>query len=103
MAPIKRTRRPRRRRFLIRYVFVVDLPILARDDLFTSNKYSLSPDPSVWGSALSPEEREEDDYLHNPHPQFDRTVDKDGQIFTARGLGNLGCLAVLFVGIIALL
>ncbi|TDL28121.1 beta-glucan synthesis-associated protein [Rickenella mellea] len=67
-----------------------------------SDKYSLSPDPSSWGSELSPGFIESDDYLHNPDPKRDRRVDKGGTVLTSRGLANLGCLLVLCVGLVTL-
>jgi len=66
-------------------------------------QFSLSPDPSAWGADLSLSHAEPDDYLHNPDPKRDRINDKAGNIFTVRGLANLGCLALLSLGIITLL
>lgn len=43
------------------------------------------------------------DYLHNPDPKRDRKSDRGGSIFTARGLMNLGCLAILISGLLTLL
>ncbi|KAH9898330.1 glycoside hydrolase family 16 protein [Cubamyces lactineus] len=45
---------------------------------------------------------EPDDGLHNPDPARDRKVDKGGHIFSGRGLVNLGCLLILFCGMLAL-
>ncbi|KAJ7120738.1 beta-glucan synthesis-associated protein-domain-containing protein [Mycena crocata] len=67
-----------------------------------SDKYSLSPDPAAWGANVSPNHAEEDDYLHNPDPARDRKNDTRGNIFTARGLSNLGCLLVLGLGLVTL-
>ncbi|KAJ6574953.1 beta-glucan synthesis-associated [Mycena capillaripes] len=67
-----------------------------------SEKFSLSPDPAAWGADISPNHPEPDDYLHNPDPKRDRKNDTDGNIFTARGLANLGCLLILGVGLITL-
>jgi beta-glucanase (GH16 family) len=67
-----------------------------------SDKYSLSPDPSSWGSDVSPNSVEPDDYLHNPDPRRDRLNDSGGNVFTYRGLTNLGCLLLLVAGIVAL-
>jgi hypothetical protein len=47
--------------------------------------------------------QEPDDVLHNPDPRRDRKNDTGGTIFTARGMANLGCLAVLFFGLLVLL
>lgn len=67
-----------------------------------SDKYSLSPDPAAWGSNLSPDFPEPDDYLHNPDPRRDRKHDTGGHFFTFRGLTNLGCMIVLCVGLLTL-
>ncbi|THH34124.1 hypothetical protein EUX98_g167 [Antrodiella citrinella] len=68
-----------------------------------SDKFSLSPDPSSWGAHLLTDEPEHDDFLHNPDPRRDRAYDNGGNVFTRRGLTNLGCVMVLVVGILALL
>lgn len=47
--------------------------------------------------------REPDDFIHNPDPKRDRKNDQGGDIFTYRGLTNLGCLTVLITGLLALL
>ncbi|EPT03887.1 hypothetical protein FOMPIDRAFT_120852 [Fomitopsis schrenkii] len=67
-----------------------------------SDKFSLSPDPNAWGAYLTPDVPESDDYLHNPDPKRDRRNDQGGNIFTYRGITNLGCLLILAVGIITL-
>jgi len=67
-----------------------------------SDKFSLSPDPAAWGADISPNHPEPDDVLHNPDPNRDRKNDNDGNIFTFRGLTNLGCLLVLGVGLVTL-
>jgi beta-glucanase (GH16 family) len=67
-----------------------------------SDKYSLSPDPTAWGSNLSPDFPEADDYLHNPDPRRDRKLDHGGNIFTYRGFTNLGFLILLCLGLLAL-
>lgn len=64
-----------------------------------SEKFNLSPDPSFF---LKPNERESDDYLHNPDPRRDRKNDKGGTIFTTRGFANLGCLVFLCLALVAL-
>ena len=65
-------------------------------------KYDLSPDPSLWGSDISMNHREPDDYLHNPDPKRDRKNDQGGTIFTSRGIANLGCLFFLCAGLLTL-
>ncbi|KAN0121672.1 beta-glucan synthesis-associated protein [Russula decolorans] len=67
-----------------------------------SDKFSLSPDPASWGSDLSPNHPEADDFLHNPDPKRDRNNDKGGSIFTSRGLSNLGCLSLLILTLLGL-
>ncbi|KAF9462095.1 beta-glucan synthesis-associated protein-domain-containing protein [Collybia nuda] len=67
-----------------------------------SDKFSLSPDPAVWGSAVSLGQQEPDDDLHNPDPRRDRENDFGSNIFTYRGLTNLGCIFILGLGLIAL-
>jgi len=67
-----------------------------------SDKYSLSPDPAAWGSNLSPNYPENDDDLHNPDPRRDRRKDTGGNVFTYRGLTNLGCMIVLCLGLVTL-
>lgn len=66
-------------------------------------QFSLSPDPASWGSDLSPNHPEPDDYLHNPDPKRDRNNDRGGSIFTHRGLSNLGCLSLLILTLLGLL
>ena len=63
----------------------------------------MSPDPAAWGGNLLPNHREPDDDLHTPDPRRDRKSDQGGTICTARGISNLGCLAILFAGITMLL
>lgn len=43
------------------------------------------------------------DDLHTPHAGRDRTIDYSYNIFTFRGIANLGFLLVLGVGLLALL
>ena len=66
-------------------------------------KFSLSPNPNEWGANLSVDYREPDDFIHNPDPKRDRKNDQGGDIFTYRGLTNLGCLTILITGLLALL
>jgi len=66
-----------------------------------AEKYSLSPSPAQWGMPLL-NQPEDDDYLHNPDPNRDRIDDRGSSIFTVRGIANLGCLAILIIGIITL-
>ncbi|RDB28835.1 Beta-glucan synthesis-associated protein SKN1 [Hypsizygus marmoreus] len=77
----------------------VHIPPVVSD---VANKYSLSSDPAVWGSDLSLNYPESDDYLHNPDPRRDRKNDFYRDIFTMRGLTNLGCIVILALGLVAL-
>ncbi|KAF8203180.1 beta-glucan synthesis-associated protein-domain-containing protein [Pholiota molesta] len=67
-----------------------------------SDKFSLSPDPTAWGSNLSPDFQEPDDYLHNPGPGRERNKLPRMTIFSFRGVTNVGCLAILCVGLLTL-
>ncbi|KAF8888450.1 beta-glucan synthesis-associated protein KRE6 [Gymnopilus junonius] len=67
-----------------------------------AEKYSLPPSPMSWGMPIDPSAREPDDYLHNPDPLRDRRVDKGGNIFTSRGVANLGCLFIIAAGCLML-
>ena len=66
-------------------------------------QFSLSPNPNEWGANLSVAHRETDDFIHNPDPRRDHKNDQGGSIFTRRGAANLGCLAILMMGVLALL
>lgn len=61
-----------------------------------SEKYNVMP---TEGLLLFPEDVEKDDYLHNPDPK-DR--ERDCDILNPRGLMNVGGLALLVLGIVAL-
>ncbi|KAJ7103722.1 beta-glucan synthesis-associated protein-domain-containing protein [Mycena epipterygia] len=68
-----------------------------------SDKFSLSPDPALWGSNLSPNLVEADDILHNPEFKGGKLVDRPSSgIITRRGIANLGCLGILTLGLVAL-
>ncbi|EAU88719.1 beta-glucan synthesis-associated protein KRE6 [Coprinopsis cinerea okayama7 len=81
-----------------------NLPNHSSDSLSKSisDKYSLSPWPQSWGAPLLMSHVEPDDDLHNPDPRRDRRNDYGGSIFTARGLKNVGCLAILVLGMMSL-
>lgn len=67
-------------------------------------QFSLSPDPALWGSNLSPNLVEADDGLHNPEFVGGKLVDRPSSgIITRRGIANLGCLTILTLGLVALL
>ncbi|KAI0669783.1 glycoside hydrolase family 16 protein [Trametes maxima] len=67
-----------------------------------SEKYVLPLDPEAMARAHMVDGPEPDDALHNPDPRRDRKGESRGNIFTARGLVNLGCISLLAAGIIAL-
>ncbi|KAJ3784212.1 glycoside hydrolase family 16 protein [Lentinula aff. detonsa] len=67
-----------------------------------SNKFSLPADPAAWGSDVSANNPESDDFLHNPDVRKGKTVDHVGSVFTSRGFANLGFLLLLCVGLLAL-
>ncbi|KAJ7040799.1 glycoside hydrolase family 16 protein [Mycena alexandri] len=71
------------------------LPPTPRSGL--AEKYSLSADPANWGSNLSPNLAEPDDFLHDP-----RRKDETSFAFSKRGLANVGCLVFLCLAILAL-
>jgi len=60
--------------------------------------YNLSADPEAWGSHLSPTFLEEDDDLHKP----DNRDRPSANLFTYRGLTNLGCIVILGVALLGL-
>jgi beta-glucan synthesis-associated protein KRE6 len=61
-----------------------------------SEKYNILPSA---GLLLFPEDVEKDDYLHNPDPGGEP---RDCDIFTRRGLVNVGGLVTLTIGILVL-
>jgi len=68
-----------------------------------SLQFSLSPDPSLWGAALSINHPEPDDFLRNPDPLRYGKSDRGFSVFIYRGFTNLGCLIFLAVGLVSLL
>ncbi|KAI0651966.1 glycoside hydrolase family 16 protein [Trametes meyenii] len=67
-----------------------------------SEKYVLPLDPEAMAQTHMVDGPEPDDVLHNPDPRRDRKGDSRGNIFTVRGLVNLGCISLLAVAIISL-
>ncbi|KAF8969431.1 glycoside hydrolase family 16 protein [Flammula alnicola] len=68
-----------------------------------SDKFSLSPDPRLWGSDLSPDLVEADDDLHNPEFEPEKSDQKKKKVNVGtRGIVNLGCLAVVLIALIGL-
>ncbi|KAJ7905030.1 glycoside hydrolase family 16 protein [Mycena leptocephala] len=67
-----------------------------------AEKYSLAPDPTQWGSNLSPNLAEPDDALHNPELKGGKFVDPSLFSISTRGITNIGCLVVLCLCILAL-
>ncbi|GJJ10040.1 hypothetical protein Clacol_004266 [Clathrus columnatus] len=63
--------------------------------------FFIGKNPSIWANP-NINQIDPDDYLHNPDPKRDRENDKGGNIFTARGLANIGCLVFLVVGLTTL-
>ncbi|KAJ7186059.1 beta-glucan synthesis-associated protein [Mycena filopes] len=61
-----------------------------------SEKFHLAADPTAWGANIS--QPEADDALHDPR----REDGRGRNVFTARGLQNVGCMAVLLLLIIGL-
>ncbi|CAK5274062.1 unnamed protein product [Mycena citricolor] len=62
-----------------------------------AEKFDLASDPTMWATDLRPEP---DDALHNPDPRLDRGPSRN--IFTGRGMQNLGCLLIMAACIVAL-
>jgi hypothetical protein len=62
-----------------------------------SEKYNILPSA---GLLLFPEDVEKDDWLHNPDPNEKEKRDCD--IFTRRGLVNVGGLALISIGVLLL-
>ena len=62
-----------------------------------SEKYNILPSA---GLLLFPEDVEKDDYLHNPDPNEKEPRECD--IFTRRGIVNVGGLALIVIGILVL-
>jgi hypothetical protein len=62
-----------------------------------SEKYNIMPSA---GLLLFPEDVEKDDYLHNPDPSDNDREKCD--IFTKRGITNLGGLALITIGLLVL-
>ncbi|KIY69279.1 glycoside hydrolase family 16 protein [Cylindrobasidium torrendii FP15055 ss-10] len=67
-----------------------------------SGKFSLAADPLTWGSALHRNAAEPDDALHSPTVRNGKIVDDHGNIWSARGLQNLGCLFILATAMLML-
>lgn len=62
-----------------------------------SEKYNILPSA---GLLLFPEDVEKDDYLHNPDPSGKE--DRDCDIWTKRGIVNVGGLALIALGVLVL-
>ncbi|KAI1796200.1 beta-glucan synthesis-associated [Ganoderma leucocontextum] len=73
--------------------------------LSLGDQYTLPPDPQTWGTRLLPEDKEEDDDLHGPDPEVQgerNWVDNRRDVFSSRGVINLGALLLLIAGILVL-
>ncbi|KAG8708287.1 hypothetical protein FRC09_001334 [Ceratobasidium sp. 395] len=67
-----------------------------------NESYSFDPDPLHWGTKhLALNDPEPDDELHNPDPRRDKTYDRH-VAFSMRGLINVGCLALVVLGLVML-
>ncbi|KAJ7254664.1 beta-glucan synthesis-associated [Mycena haematopus] len=75
---------------------------MSRPQSGLTDKYSLSPDPALWGSNLSPDLAEPDDALHNPEMKGGKFVDHSTFSISSRAIYNVGCLVVLCLAILAL-
>ncbi|THU76922.1 hypothetical protein K435DRAFT_576838, partial [Dendrothele bispora CBS 962.96] len=65
--------------------------------------FSLNADPRLWGHDLSPNLIEADDDLHRPDPESEaRKIEFGGHAVSERGLTNVGCLALLCLGVLTL-
>ena len=68
------------------------------------NQFDLDADPLLWGADnIMRGHREADDSIHNPDPRRDKYIDNGGTFLTSRSIANLGCLAIIALGIITLL
>lgn len=65
-----------------------------------SEKYNILPSA---GLLLFPEDVEKDDYLHNPDPNDEKEGKMScADLFTKRGIVNVGGLALITLGILVL-
>jgi hypothetical protein len=72
----------------------------SEDDLNTqtvSEKFNITPSA---GLLLFPEDVEKDDWLHNPDPN--EKNERDCDVFTKRGIVNVGALVILTLGLLVL-
>lgn len=77
-------------------------PVGARSSLASiSSKFTFSPDPRDWGSALSPDLVESDDELYTPASK-EQSLEGFTDSFSLRGLGNTACIFILSVAILVL-
>ncbi|KAI0268107.1 beta-glucan synthesis-associated [Gloeopeniophorella convolvens] len=70
-----------------------------------TEKFSLPPNPQLWGLNVSPDFPEPDDDFHNPDEFIGhrrRPYRSSFDVFSRRGLTNVGCLVLLCVGIVTL-
>ncbi|KAL6305819.1 beta-glucan synthesis-associated [Sparassis latifolia] len=81
----------------------MDSPFLgAGRPLLLGNEYPLSADPEEWGTNLSLNLKETDDDIHEPkYGDNRRLIERDGHMFSWRGLINLGTLVFLCAGLVA--
>ena len=68
------------------------------------SQYTFPVDVRLWASEYTPDFKEADDDIHQPEPAETRpSVERDGHIFSMRGLTNLVPLLLLTAGLVALL
>ncbi|KAJ7489436.1 beta-glucan synthesis-associated [Mycena latifolia] len=67
-----------------------------------AEKFSLSPDPTSWGSNLSPHLAEPDDALHNPEVRNGKFIERGSFSWSTRAIYNIGCLIILSLALLAL-
>ncbi|THG96277.1 hypothetical protein EW026_g5526, partial [Hermanssonia centrifuga] len=81
----------------------LDSPFLgAGRPLSLGYEYTFSADLQSWASEFTPDFKEEDDAIHEPDPAMRHRIERDGHVFSWRGLTNLGTLVMFTVGIIVL-
>lgn len=68
-----------------------------------ARQYSLSASPLDWGTPLDSHTREADDDLHDPNVERHLLHVHGYDCMNARSMVNVGCMAILLFGSIALL
>jgi hypothetical protein len=65
-------------------------------------QWSLGPDPRLWDAEIGSDTVDDDDELHQPEKNMHK-LDRNGGLFSLRGLTNLGCVFLLIVVLLGLL